>query len=124
MKGYQDKIKELANNCCLAMCYIWSFEPDVSFAKMIKYLGVALDKGYISESGFVNDADKLIFMVSGKTTKVFYSTQNNGKMCIANFVNGKNNHWCVVDANDNVLYNPLEYSNCVENGHIEEYRIW
>lgn len=124
MKGYQNKLMELSNNICLCMCYIWAFEPDVYYAKMVKYIGVALDKGYISESGFVNDADKLIFMVSGKRTQVLYSTQNNGKMCIANFVNGDNNHWVVVDADDNVLYNPLEYSNCVKNGHIEEYRIW
>lgn len=124
MKGYQDKIKELADNCCLALCYIWAFEPDVSYAKMIKYLGAALDKGYISESGFVNDADKLIFMVSGKRTQVLYSTTNNGKMCIANWKFDKNNHWTVVDADNNVLYNPLEYSNCVSNGKIVEYRIW
>lgn len=124
MKGYQDKIKELSNNCCLAMCYIWAFEPDVSFAKMVKYIGVALDKGYISEAGFVNDADKLIFLVSGKKVKVLHSYENNGKICIANFAFNEHNHWVVVDANDNVIYNPLEYSNCVSNGNIVEYRIW
>lgn len=124
MKQYQDKLKELANNCCLALCYIHAFEPDVSYAKMVKYLGVALEKGYITEAGYVADADKLIFLVSGKKVKVLHSSINNGKMCIANFINGKYNHWCLVDANDNVVYNPLEYSNCVENGHIGEYRIW
>ena len=124
MKQYQDKLKELANNCCLAMCYIWAFEPDVSYAKMVKYIGVALDKGYISESGFVNDADKLIFMVSGKRTQVLYSSINNGKTCVANFKYGAKNHWVVVDGSDNVIYNPLEYSMCVENGFIVEYRVW
>ncbi len=124
MKQYQDKLIELSNNICLAMCYIWAFEPDISYAKLIKTLGVAIEKGYISEEGYVRDADKLIFLATGKKVKVLYSSVNNGKVCAANFKCGANNHWVLVDANDNVVYNPLEYSNCVENGEIVEYRIW
>ena len=124
MKGYQDKIKDLSINCCLAMCYIWSFEPDVSYPKMLKYLSISIEKGYISESGYVQNPDKLISLVSGKTKRVYKSKTNPGKMCIANFVNGANNHFVVVDANDNVVYNPLETSLCVKNGKIEDYRVW
>ena len=29
----------------------------------------------------------------------------------------------LVDAENNIIYNPLEHSNCVENGEME-YRIW
>ena len=63
-------------------------------------------------------------MVSGEKVKVEKLIKNPGKICIANFVNGANNHWCIVDENDNIIYNPLEMSLCVKNGHIEEYRAW
>ena len=53
MKQYQDKLIELSNNICLAICYIWAFEPNISYAKLIKILGVAIEKGYISEDGYV-----------------------------------------------------------------------
>ena len=115
---------EMSNNICLAMSYIWCFKPDVTFSQMIKTLGVAIEKGYISESGFVNNADALIFLVSGKNVKVLHSLQNNGRVCIANFAFNGHNHWVVVDANDNIIYNPLEHSVCVEKGKIVEYRIW
>lgn len=124
MKSYQDKLITLSNNCCLAICYLWAFEPDISYAKIIKILGVAIEKGYISEDGFVRDADKLIFLATGKKVRVLYSSINNGKTCCANFKYGEKNHWVVVDGSNNILYNPLEYSNCVENGEIVEYRIW
>lgn len=124
MKQYQDKIQDLANNCCLCLCYIWAFEPNISYAKLIKILGVAIEKDYISEDGFVRDADKLIFLATGKKVRVLYSSVNNGKICAANFKYKSNNHWVLVDADDNIIYNPLEHSNCVENGEIVEYRIW
>lgn len=124
MIGYQDKIKQLADNCCLCMCYLWAFEPNISYAKLIKILGVAIEKGYISEDGFVRDADKLIFLATGKKVKVLYSSVNNGKICAANFKYKSYNHWVLVDADNNIIYNPLERSNCVENGEIVEYRIW
>ena len=124
MKGYQDKLITLSNNCCLALCYLWAFEPNISYAKLIKILGVAIEKGYISEDGFVRDADKLIFLATGKKVRVLYSSINNGKICCANFKYKNSNHWVLVDGADNIVYNPLECSNCVENGEILEYRIW
>lgn len=124
MKGYQDMLVTFSNSCCLALCYIHAFAPDISFANLVKVLGVAIEKGYISEDGFVRDADQFIHLLCCKKIRVLYSTVNNGKFCAANFKCGANNHWVLVDANDNVVYNPLEHSNCVENGEIVEYRIW
>lgn len=124
MKQYQDKIQELANNCCLFMCYVWTNKPSVTYAEMLKYLALAIEKDYVSETGFVKDADKLIKLVTGKEVQVLMTNINPNKKCIANFVYGRNNHWCCVDENDNIIYNPLEYSNCVANGTIYEYRFW
>ena len=41
---------------------------------------------------------------------------------IVKFTNGKYSHWVVVD-NGKVVFNSLQYSNCVENGKATEARI-
>jgi hypothetical protein len=41
---------------------------------------------------------------------------------IVKFINGKNGHWVVAE-NGKVVFNSLQYSNCVENGRPTEARI-
>jgi hypothetical protein len=41
---------------------------------------------------------------------------------IVKFTNGKNGHWVVVE-NGKVVFNSLQYSNCVEKGKATEARI-
>lgn len=121
----QCKLKTFAENSCLALCYLWYGKQSLSLADTMKYLSECMSKGYIADDGFVLNPEGILRLITNKSYKVTWQSVNPGKICIAEFYNGKHTHFVVVDANDTVIYDPLNESYTVRNGKIRSYReIW
>lgn len=77
----------------------------------------------------VLDADKLIKRYGVKNKLVLKAEKNphRGEQAARfTYVDAKNkshSHWVIVDDNDNVMDNSLDFSNCVARGKIDSYRV-
>lgn len=123
MKQAQDKIKELADGLCLALCYteLWGVHND---GDKLKIIAEAVRQGYILWDGTVKkpvDLAKLCGRMEVKDIKKV-TTYDGHDTVVANFAHNGFNHFVLVKDGE-VVWNSLEKSVCVENGKIESFRI-
>ena len=119
----QDKLKTLADNCCLAMCYeeLWGIHDD---GDKLKILAEAIRQGYVEWGGTVVNPIGLARLcghkeiVDIKRDTTYYGDDT----VVARFVHNSYNHF-VLWKHGKVVWNPLENSVCVNQGTIESYRI-
>lgn len=119
----QDKVKELADNCCLAMCYeeLWGIHDD---GDKLKILAEAIRQGYVEWGGTVVNPIGIARLCGHKEiVDIKKSTKYDGHdTVVANFKHGSYNHFVLVK-DGKVVWNSLDNSKCVENGDLESYRI-
>lgn len=119
----QDKIKELADGLCLALCYceMWGIHED---SDKLKIIAEALRRGYIEWDGtVVNPIGIAVLCGHNEVRDIKRATTYDGNdTVVANFTHNGFNHFVLVK-NGKVVWNSLEKSVCVQNGHIESYRI-
>lgn len=123
MKQVQDKIKELADGLCLALCYceLWSIKDD---GDKLKIIAEAVRQGYVEWDGTVKNPiglAKLCGRMEIKDIKNAF-TYDEHDTVVANFTFNGFNHFVLVK-DGKVVWNSLEHSKCVENGKIESYRV-
>lgn len=128
IKHPQSAIQKFNNNTCLFMCYVYcvGLIPD-TLSSWMDYYKTALEKKVISEEGFILDAEKLIFCLSGRkvsvTKKEIKSLSEIKEMAPVLFsINGKDGHFVVVE-NGKIVFNPLEVSQNVNKGKPISARI-
>ncbi|MBQ5998033.1 MAG: DUF261 family protein [Treponema sp.] len=124
----QTVIQEFNNNTCLFMCYIYccGLLPD-TLEGWLDYYIRALKAKCIGDDGFILDAEKLIFCLSGRkvsvTKKEIKSLSEIKEMAPVLFsINGKDGHFVVVE-NGQIVFNPLEVSQNVNKGKPISARI-
>ena len=124
----QSAIKEFNNNTCLFICYVFccGLLPD-SLADWMGFYKTALEKKVITQEGFILDADKLIYCLTGKKVTVIKKDITNikdikEKTPVLYSINGKDGHFVVVE-NGKIIFNPLEVSQNVNKGKPISARI-
>ena len=120
----QTFLSNVASGCCLALCYLYQAgvtEP----MKQVELLWKAMDRGIIEKDGYVNNAEALLRLASNKSYNVTKSTMyDEDKPVIACWSYNGNNHFVIINGKDKkVIWNPLDYSNCVAKGKITSYRV-
>lgn len=121
---------------CLTLCYIYAFldyvkgisewkdEDKVNKELLDTLLYVYYNSEALDEDMYVKDADALFdcLGIKAKVFKEVYDRNSHlqGYNCLQ-FESGINSHW-VLYKDDKLLYNSLDYSNCVENGFISGVR--
>lgn len=118
----QTVIQEFNNNTCLFICYIYccGLLPD-TLEGWLDYYSRALKAKCIGEDGFVLDAEKLIFCLTGRKVSVTKKAIQNieevtGPYPVMYSMNGgKSGHFVVVE-NGKIVFNPLEVSQNVNKG--------
>ena len=125
----QTAIQEFNNNTCLFMCYIYccGLLPD-SLEGWLDYYIRALKTKCIGEDGFILDAEKLIFCLTGRKVSVMKKAIQNieeitGPYPVMYSMNGgKSGHFVVVE-NGKIVFNPLEVSQNVNKGKPVSARV-
>lgn len=119
----QDKIKELADGLCLALCYceMWGIKND---GDKLKIIAEAVRQGYVNWDGTVQNPIGLAKLCGRTEIKDIKksSTYEGHDTVVANFAYNGHNHFVLVK-DGRVVWNSLDHSKCVENGTIESYRI-
>ena len=120
MLKYLDVINKYG---CLAMCYLYCM--GIAPKNMIEILVDILEKNKPQETGLdadctVLDAPKFIFYVSGRKVNVFKENPSLNEIKVPTPVrfsidNINHSHWVVVQKGK-IVFNSLDYSNCVNNG--------
>ena len=123
MKQIQDKLKEMADGLCLALCYteLWGIHND---GDKLKIIAEAIRQGYVEWDGTVKNPVELA-RLCGHTEVINIkksATYDGHDTVPANFTHNGFNHFVLVKDGE-VVWNSLEHSKCVENGKIESYRI-
>ena len=120
----QSFLSNVANGCCLALCYL-HIAGVTEDLKKIDLLWKAMDRGIIEKDGYVNDAAALLRLATNKSFNIMKSTDyNEDKPVIAKWEYNGNAHFVIVNGKDKkVIWNPLDYSNCVAKGKITSYRV-
>ena len=113
-------IKQIGENGCLAMCYMYCMGIDEDY-----YIGLLNDaindgayKSGIDKDCWVADAPKFIKYLSGRNVSVTKENIDIKKIkgpYPVRFSYNKKSHWVVVK-NGVIVFNSLECSNCVANG--------
>lgn len=121
-------IQAIADNGCLAMCYLYCIGLGDSEYNFIGILSEAMDKGLLESDCFVSDADKFLNAYCGENkVKVIKKDITSLEEITGDFTpvrfdyNGKS-HWVVVE-NGRIVFNPLMYSKCVNFGRPTTARI-
>lgn len=121
-------IQAIAENGCLAMCYLYCVGIGDSEYNTIGIISEAMDEGLLDKDCFVSDADKFLNSILGKNiVKVLKKDiksldEIRGDYCPVRFdYNGKS-HWVVV-SNGKIIFNPLLNSKCVNKGKPTSARI-
>lgn len=121
-------IQAIADNGCLAMCYLYCIGLVDSEYNIIGILSEAMDMGLLEKDCFVSDADKFLNAYCGANkVKVIKKDITSLEEITGDFTpvrfdyNGKN-HWVVVE-NGRIVFNPRMYSKCVNFGRPTTARI-
>lgn len=119
----QDKLKTLADNCCLAMCYeeLFGIHDD---GDKLKILAEAIRQGYVEWDGTVKSPIGLAKLCGRTDIKDIKksATYDGHETVVANFTHNGYNHFVLVK-DRTVVWNSLDKSVCVNQGTIESYRI-
>lgn len=142
MRRLQDLFRDIGDNCCLAIDYLYAAfdmiankeEKEPTFIEVmiasVLISGLADDETVLSKNGYVNDAEKLMKKATGHTYRVQKKRIESLKelpekgYAIVNYegIDGKNNHWILVKDRMQ-YYNSLAFSNCVAYGKPVDARI-
>lgn len=124
----QTAIIEFNNNTCLFICYVFccGLLPE-SLADWMEFYKTALEKKVITEKGYITDADRLFYCLTGKKVKVIKQEITTikdikEKTPVLYSINGKDGHFVVVE-NGKIVFNPLEVSQNVNKGKPISARI-
>lgn len=119
----QDDLMQLANGCCLALCYceLWGIHED---GDKLKIISEAVRQGFIEWDGTVVNPVGLAKLCGHTEVKdIRKATKYDGHdTVVANFTHNGYNHFVLVKEGK-VIWNSLEHSVCVNRGSIESYRI-
>lgn len=123
MKQIQDKIKQLVDGLCLALCYteLWGIKND---GDKLKIIAEAVRQGYVGWDGTVKNPIGLAKLCGHMEVKDIKNptTYEGHDTVVANFTYNGFNHFVLVKDGE-VVWNSIEHSKCVENGKIESFRI-
>ncbi|MBQ5997939.1 MAG: DUF261 family protein [Treponema sp.] len=124
----QTAIREFNNNTCLFICYVYccGLLPD-SLADWMGFYQKALKKNVIADDGYITDADRLFYCLTGKKVKVIKKEiitidDIKEKTPVLYSMNGKDGHFVVVE-NGKIVFNPLKVSQNVNKGKPISARI-
>ena len=122
----QSKFLVFGNYCCLLWCYCRL--TGISIMQVFEDFEALVKDKILDNECTVLDADKLIRRYGVKNKLVVKAEKNphRGEQAARfTYVDDKNkshSHWVIVDDNDNVMDNSLDFSNCVARGKIDSYR--
>lgn len=123
MKQIQDKIKEMADGLCLALCYaeLWGIKND---GDKLKIIAEAVRQGYVGWDGTVVNPIGIAKLCGRTEVKDIkrVTTYEGHDTVVANFVFNNHNHFVLVK-DGKVVWNSLEHSKCVKYGKIESFRV-
>lgn len=116
----QTKCEQLGKYACLAFCYIYCAGiPPKDQAHYIALAIKAMDLGLLDNECTVSNAEKFIAFISGKECTVIKEDIKSINDIIeptpVRFDNGRFSHWVVV-SNGEVVFDPLDNSQCVKFG--------
>ncbi len=110
----QSVCEKIGQNGCLILCdcYIAHINP----IEAIEKFSALVDEKIVREDCYVLNHEKLIYFLSGRRIN-YIRTNMPPENClyISNWVYNKNNHF-VVMKNNQIVWNPLDYSVCVNKG--------
>lgn len=140
IKNIQTFCKSVGDSGCLALCYIYACLDIIEPIRLKNYnkkqlneklicalLYVYYNTNSLADDMTVLDACGIFKAITGGQYKFTVYKDNyikgdklEGYNCV-NFISGKNNHW-VLYKDGELLFNSLDYSNCVENGVMSDIR--
>lgn len=120
----QTELITISNNCCLALCYMVAANNGVipSLDESLRFLSDGVKRHCIAEDGYVLDGLAACKILNRRIKAVI---KRQIAFCAGEYVcvcykEGFKNHWTLWKRNKNGEYefywNPLCFSNCVENG--------
>ncbi len=129
MSSISKNIKVIAENGCLAMCYLYCIGLDGDNFSYIEYLSRAMEKGLLDKDCTVLDGAKYLnhFCGEDRYRVIKKDISDTDLKNIKNRTpvrfdyNGKS-HWVVFE-NGHLVFNPLLNSICVNKGHAATARI-
>lgn len=122
-----EKLINISKYGCCAFVLLWclGIEPDDD-AEAILILSDLIEKKKIKEDCTVKWVEAIEYLTGRTVTGVDFNKikviGNIRERTPVRFDYGKNSHWVGVE-NGIVAFNPLKYSNCVENGRPAESRV-
>lgn len=114
----QTKLKNIGDYGCLCFCYLYFI--GVPPENLITHYEDLIDRNIIDEECFVKDGYAFCKYFLGKDVKIIFTSVDNKQYdkYISNFTYNGKNHFVVTDKDDNVLFNSLDFSVCVNKGKI------
>lgn len=113
MKKVQDIYKALGDYGCLIFCYLHEANIKVDITRHFRSL---VDEDIIDNECFVLDGNRLLKFF-GSDKRIARGINYEGNTIVPyRYLN--NEHFVIVDANKNIVYNTLENSNCVRLGEL------
>lgn len=120
---FQSLAISIFNECCLADVYIEAAcrynHTTLTDAKKAAVIMEAYSKGYVDEECFVKDPVNLMKLAVPGTSYTISKTDLSrcrGKFAAVRYRHNGRGHWTLFDTNTGLVYNGLDYSQCVANG--------
>lgn len=119
----QTKLKNIGDYGCLCFCYLYAI--GVPPENLLTHYEKLIDLNIIDNECFVKDGYAFCKYFLNKDVKIIFTSTDNKQYdkYISNFTYGGKNHFVVTDRDDNVLFNSLDHSVCVEKGKIISKRV-
>lgn len=120
--------KSVGDNGCLALCYLYIAclytNTEWNDFKALQVIKKAMELGYIEDDCYVKNPAGLMKLAVGRNFNVRKIPINESRgVYVAmryEYVDDKNKshgHWTVWNVNDGLVWNSLDYSNCVSIGN-------
>lgn len=127
LAAHSNKLQSVADNSCLADCYLFCAGIDGTEIDYIINCCQAMDEGLLTSECFVKDADAFLFSFTGRKAKVSKKLCNSISEIIEPTpvlfkAEGKAGHWVVV-AKGKIIFNPKLNSYNVAKGKPVEMRV-
>lgn len=111
MKKIQDIYLSLGKYGCLIFCYLYEANIKVDISK---YFAKLVELDIIDNDCYVLDGNRLL-KYFGSEYRIKRGTNDTGNTIVP-YKYLENEHFVIVDANKNIIYNTLENSTCVRLG--------
>lgn len=123
MHNIQTKLKNIGDYGCLCFCYLYAI--GIPPESLIEHYEDLIKQGIIDEECFVKDGYAFCKYFLNKDVKIIFTSVDNKQYdkYISNFTYNGKNHFVVTDKDDNVLFNSLDFSVCVNKGRISGKRV-